>query len=162
MEEPDVSKSKDLAAVIRAHVDACCAEIRAEVEREFAAAIAGLGAGVRSEAAGVAKARVSRPGSRKPSPTRDRRGKSQAVRSGRESATATPSRRTCGCAATGRHRKECALAKPPQPVERSPKVERAGNGADSPRMKPPVDTARAERFAKLEERVKARMGAAAA
>lgn len=29
-------------------------------------------------------------------------------------------------------------------------------------MKPPVDTARAERFAKLEERVKARMGAAAA
>jgi hypothetical protein len=141
-----------LAAIVARHVEACCKELRAAVEAEMREAIAGLAPGVPVKARRLPQERANPKRRVKSATSGDRRGKSKPA------ATAT---RTCGCGPVGRHRKECALAKPPQPVERSPRVAKAGTGTDSPRMAMPVDETRAQRFAKLEERVKARTGAAA-
>lgn len=142
-----------LSEIVTRHVEACLKELRAAVEAEIAAAVSGLQAGVPAKARRLPQERAKVPRRAKSAAPGDRRGKSQAPR--------TSKARPCGCAGTGRHRKTCALAKPPRTVEQSPRVERAGTGTDSPRLKVPVDETRAARFARIEAAAAKRNGAAA-
>ncbi len=141
-----------MKAIVDKHIAACVAEIRAEVERQFAQALQGL-----------TTAPVS---ARKPrrAAKAARRGSARQTRAERvvERAATKAKGRTCGCGPVGRHRRECGLAAQPEPkVTKAPVVARTGNGADSSRVKPLIDEARALRFAKLEAAAKARAGATA-
>lgn len=117
-----MSKSKAIADVIRAHVDACCAEIRAEVEREFAQAIAALAPGTPAKPRRVPQERAKAPRRAKPAAPGDRRGKSKAGASSKA--------RTCGCGPVGRHRRECKLATGTGPRSKAkPKADDEDSGA---------------------------------
>lgn len=134
--------SKALAQIVDRHVAACVQELRAAVEAEIAAAVRALSPGVRV-------ARAKRPKAARP------RVKGSAPQKRAERAVAS---------------------EPPQPVKRStpsPKpracseCDQPGHNARTcpalkrPVVAPPVDAAKAERFARLEAAAKARNGASA-
>jgi ribosomal protein L40E len=128
--------------IIAKHVDACIAEIRGEVEREIHAAISAL-VPLTTQAKPRAKPkRAKRSPSRRnanaasiPATPAPRVTKAKDRATVKPSATATSSRRTCGCGPVGRHRRECAQAgaKPARKASSDDEERGAGVPADRPR-----------------------------
>lgn len=130
---------RDLNAVIQRHVNACLAEVRAEIEAEIRAAIGALAAREKPVERAKPKRRV------KSAVTRDRRGKSKPVQSSAKPEPPQPVRRSATCS-------ECD--EPGHNARTCPQRERAVAA-------PPVDETRAQRFARIEAAAARRNGAAA-
>lgn len=140
----------DFASIVTKHVEACVAELREAVR---IAMLEALQPEIAPEPKPARRRKKRSPPRRKPQERAQRVARPSREPERQTRATGKPAAkagRPCGCAATGRHRRDCSAGSAPEQIP--------APTADASRVRVPTDPVREARFAKLEESAARRTG----